>query len=307
MWSGEQTAIEMLYHKIIIAPWNKMISRKLLDNNHVRFNPDFFGGEGFAFSVQSYQYAERIAVGHKLVYHYRVGDPESGASKFRESTIHSSINAQQYIKDTFVHETSELLKAWKFSKRHTYCDCLNIMVGCGVAKQYKDLYKELEQVCKSEATCAFSAPISAQQKLRGILFKIDPYMAAKIINHFRIRKFEKANRGVTKSCYILDCDANFPERCYQIETCEELEELSEKVSVIVSVHNVVPFVAKCIESIGNQEYQNLEIILIDDGSTDNSGEICDVFAKKDNRIRVIHKRNAGVSAARNTGIEAYTR
>ena len=54
--------------------------------------------------------------------------------------------------------------------------------------------------------------------------------------------------------------------------------MSEKVSVIVSVHNVAPFVAKCIESIGNQEYQNLEIIMIDDGSMDNSGEICDVFA-----------------------------
>ena len=195
VWNGEQTAIEMLYHKIIIAPWNKMISRKLLDDNHVRFNPEFFGGEGFAFSVQSYQYAERIAVGHKLVYHYRVGDPESGASKFRESTIHSSINAQQYIKDTFVHETPELLKAWKFSNWHTYCDCWNIMVGCGVTKQYRELYKELKQVCKREATCAFSAPISAQQKLRGILFKISPYMAAKIINHFRIRKFAKINGG----------------------------------------------------------------------------------------------------------------
>lgn len=56
----------------------------------------------------------------------------------------------------------------------------------------------------------------------------------------------------------------------------------------------------------NQEYRNLEIVLVDDGSTDNSGEICDAFAKKDNRIRVIHKRNAGVSAARNTGIEACT-
>lgn len=83
--------------------------------------------------------------------------------------------------------------------------------------------------------------------------------------------------------------------------------MSEKVSVIVPVYNVALFVAKCIESIRNSEYQNLEIILIDDGSTDNSGEICDVFAKKDNRIRVIHKRNAGVSAARNTGIEACTR
>lgn len=306
VWNGEQTAIEMLYHKIIIAPWNKMISRKLLDDNHVRFNPEFFGGEGFAFSVQSYQYAERIAVGHKLVYHYRVGDPESGASKFRESTIHSSINAQQYIKDTFVHETPELLKAWKFSNWHTYCDCLNIMVGCGVTKQYRELYKELKQVCKREATCAFSAPISAQQKLRGILFKISPYMAAKIINHFRIRKFAKINGGVTKNCYISDCDADFQERCYKIGAHAKLEELTGKVSVIVPVYNVESFVAKCIESIMNQEYRNLEIILVDDGSTDNSGEICDAFAKKDNRIRVLHKRNAGVSAARNTGIEACT-
>ena len=69
---------------------------------------------------------------------------------------------------------------------------------------------------------------------------------------------------------------------------------------------MAPFVEKCIESIRNQEYQNLEIILVDDGSTDNSGEICDAFAKKDNRIRVIHKRNAGVSAARNSGVDACT-
>lgn len=102
VWSGERTAIEMLYHKIIIAPWNKMIKKKLLDDNHVRFNPAFFGGEGFAFSVESYQYAKKIAVGRKKVYHYRVGDPESGASKFRESSVDSSINAQQYIMNTFI-------------------------------------------------------------------------------------------------------------------------------------------------------------------------------------------------------------
>lgn len=194
VWSGEKTAIEMLYHKIIIAPWNKMISRKLLNDNHVRFNPDFFGGEGFAFSIQSYQYAERIAVGRRLVYHYRVGDPESGASKFRESTIHSSINAQQYIKDTFVHATPELLKSWHFSNWHTYCDCLNIMVGCDVVKQYPELYGKLSAVCQKEAGCALVAPISLQQKLRGVLFKINPYIAAKVINHFRVRKFSKITK-----------------------------------------------------------------------------------------------------------------
>lgn len=191
VWSGEKTAEQMLYHKIVIAPWNKMISTKLIHDNHVRFNPNFFGGEGFAFSVESYQYAQRIVVGSQIVYHYRVGDPESGASKFRESTIHSSINAQQYIKDTFVHITPELMKAWKFSNWHTHCDCLNIMVGCGVTKQYGGLYKLLKRVCQREALCVLDAPISLQQKLRGILFKISPYMAAKIINHFRIRKFER--------------------------------------------------------------------------------------------------------------------
>lgn len=192
VWSGDKTAEEMLYHKIIIAPWNKMISRSLLNDNGVRFNPDFFGGEGFAFSVQSYQYAERIAIGSQHVYHYRVGDPESGASKFRESMIRSSIEAQKYIKETFVRPTDALQKAWRFSNWHTYCDCLNVMVGCDAVKENAKLYEELKNECQREALCALSAPVSFQQKLRGILFKVNPYMASRIINCFRIRKFTRS-------------------------------------------------------------------------------------------------------------------
>lgn len=74
------------------------------------------------------------------------------------------------------------------------------------------------------------------------------------------------------------------------------------VSVIVPIYNVGDYVSKCIQSICEQTYSNIEIILVDDGSTDNSGKICDAYAKKDMRIKVIHKKNAGVSAARNTGI-----
>lgn len=124
------------------------------------------------------------------IYHYRVGDPESGASKFRLSSVESSVKAQQFIKDTFVKTTPELLIAWKFSNWHTHCDCLNMMVGCDVVREFADEYKKIEKVCRKDALCALKAPISAQQKLRGILFKISPYMAARIINHFRIRKFK---------------------------------------------------------------------------------------------------------------------
>lgn len=74
-------------------------------------------------------------------------------------------------------------------------------------------------------------------------------------------------------------------------------------SIIVPVYNVEKYIHRCIDSILNQTFQDFELILIDDGSPDNSGEICDEYAKKDTRIKVIHQKNAGVSSARNKGIE----
>lgn len=78
------------------------------------------------------------------------------------------------------------------------------------------------------------------------------------------------------------------------------------VSVIVPVYNVEKYISKCIQSICEQTYNNIEIILVDDGSTDNSGIICDEYEKKDVRIKVIHKENTGVSATRNMGIDKST-
>ena len=75
------------------------------------------------------------------------------------------------------------------------------------------------------------------------------------------------------------------------------------VSVIIPVYNVERCLKKCLDSVINQTYSNLEIIMIDDGSNDNSGTICDDYARLDKRIKVIHNKNAGVSNARNTGIE----
>ncbi len=74
------------------------------------------------------------------------------------------------------------------------------------------------------------------------------------------------------------------------------------ISFIIPVYNVEKYLAQCIESIRVQSHDNIEIILVDDGSTDKSGEICDNFSKTDNRVRVIHKENGGASAARNAGL-----
>ncbi|WP_084466295.1 glycosyltransferase family 2 protein [Kaistella palustris] len=77
-----------------------------------------------------------------------------------------------------------------------------------------------------------------------------------------------------------------------------------KISVIVPVYNVEKYLHQCINSIIAQTHRALEIILVNDDSTDNSGKICDEFAELDNRIKVIHQKNGGVSVARNTGIDA---
>ncbi len=81
---------------------------------------------------------------------------------------------------------------------------------------------------------------------------------------------------------------------------------NELVSIIVPVYNVEQYLEKCVNSIINQSYKNLEIILVDDGATDNSGKICDELAKLDNRIKVYHKENGGLSDARNYGVERAT-
>lgn len=79
---------------------------------------------------------------------------------------------------------------------------------------------------------------------------------------------------------------------------------TEKISVVIPIYNVEEYIHRCVDSVIHQTYENLEIILVDDGSPDNCGKICDEYASKDPRVRVIHKQNAGVGAARNDGIKA---
>ena len=76
-----------------------------------------------------------------------------------------------------------------------------------------------------------------------------------------------------------------------------------QVSIIVAIYNVEPYLERCIRAIQCQTYKNLQIILVDDGSSDGCSEICDSFARLDSRITVIHKKNEGLVSARKTGLD----
>ena len=79
--------------------------------------------------------------------------------------------------------------------------------------------------------------------------------------------------------------------------------MNDLISVIVPIYKTELYLRKCVDSLINQTYTNLEIILVDDGSPDGCPQICDEYAAKDSRIKVIHKENGGVSAARNFGLD----
>lgn len=85
-----------------------------------------------------------------------------------------------------------------------------------------------------------------------------------------------------------------------------MKETGALISVIIPVYNVEHYLVQCLESVVCQTYQNMEIILIDDGSTDSSGSLCDQWAEKDGRIKVVHKENEGLSSARNDGLRVAT-
>ena len=76
----------------------------------------------------------------------------------------------------------------------------------------------------------------------------------------------------------------------------------EKISIIIPVYNVENYIDECLKSVVNQTYKNIQIIIVNDGSTDNSGIICDQWAEVDSRISVYHKKNGGLSSARNVGL-----
>lgn len=109
------------------------------------------------------------------------------------------------------------------------------------------------------------------------------------------------------TCSKSNIDNNFVD----IDKVKRLEYLNDEnnnciISIVVPIYKVEKYLEKCIDSIINQDYKNLEIILVDDGSPDRCPQICDEYAQKDSRIKVIHKENGGLSDARNAGIKVAT-
>lgn len=189
--SGQEAARQMLYYNFIIAPWNKMISTKLIYRDNLRFNERFFSGEGFLFSIECFQRAKRVAVGHKRVYYYRCDNRDSGMTKFNEWVLRSSLEAQEIIKNSIINKKREVMRACEYAAWHTNCDMLSYLVGCNAVQSHYDTYKVIKKICRKKAIYAFGAPIAIKEKLKAVTYVLSPDFAVALINKFRLRKYTR--------------------------------------------------------------------------------------------------------------------
>lgn len=189
VWSGNKAVCEMLYYNIIIAPWNKMISTDLIKRNNITFDKNYFSGEGFLFSIECFQRADSVAVGHKRVYYYRCDNTESAMTKFKIDIVRSSIDAQKMIRKKLINNSGKMMRALGYANWHTHCDMYSYMKGCNAECEHKEIYKKIKRVCKKDSVYAIDAPITGKEKLKALIYGISPNSAVWLINKFRMRKY----------------------------------------------------------------------------------------------------------------------
>ena len=192
VWSGEKAACEMLNSKMEIGPWSKMISKKLIDDNKINYYVGIFGGEGYAFSVETFAASKIVAVGYKGIYNYRVDNYESEMSKFRPRALKSSITAVTKMQARFKDESIALRKATNYAYWRVYVAFLNSMVASHAQKNYPDEYKLLVKNCKKYAYRSITADVPLKRKAKDLLYFISPVLVAKINNSKdKKREFKK--------------------------------------------------------------------------------------------------------------------
>lgn len=187
IWSGEKAATEMLYSKMEIGPWSKMISKKIIKENNISFNEKLFGGEGYLFSIQCFAYSKNVAVGYKGIYNYRVDNYDSEMSKFRVRTYQSSLNAVNEMKTEFCGYSKRFDHAIKYAYWRVYVSFLNSMIASNSQKKYSDIYHELVHNCRKYAYLSFGASVSFKRKIKDLIYFISPTIVAK----FNVKKNRK--------------------------------------------------------------------------------------------------------------------
>lgn len=192
VYTGEEAACDMLYSKIDIGPWNKMISKDLIEKNNIRFHNELFGGEGLDFSVECFMKAKNVAVGLHGIYHYRIDNYTSEMSSFKLRTALSSFNAVKILKNEFKNSSIKLKNALNFSMWNNYNFYFCSMINNNDTKENREYYLKWKTYLKKNKSILFQSPLSFTTKIKKYLVVISPNLYKLAL---RLRNTLKKNYG----------------------------------------------------------------------------------------------------------------
>ena len=266
--------VDMFASLLHAGLWNKLVKRNIIDQYHIRF-PKYNYYEDMCFSTEFMMHARKIEYCETPSYHYRVNPSSLTNSSDYSKRIKMFMEFVNNMNDLF-----DRLQLWDDPEiveglyKHVNGQKLRLL-NMPVTDEIKTLLKE-----------SFPDSIS-QVKIDGCRSILN-YISLRYAVSFPI----KLVNALRKTKHALKGMKNTPP--------------SPVISIVIPIYNVETYLPRCLDSISAQSYEDWECILVDDGSKDDSGRICDEYQEKDNRFKVIHKQNGGVSSARNVGIEVAT-
>ena len=281
--SGEEACKQLYLNKTGVAVWNKIYRRKFLQDNNITFHEEYWFAEGMTFNIECFSKSKNIAAMNVVVY-YQTSNAQSAVRKFNLDSWYCGRRAMEYQRTLISEMDQSVIDAWNYHYRQ-----YNYSILCGIIKTNSlDLYSEEVEKCisglRSNILYPLKVDIGIKAKLKSLACVALPIKIAKHEVKKEILAEKLTDLKITGGGY----------------------EPLPRVSIIVAIYKSEKFLRKLIESLIHQTYSNIEIILVDDGSPDNSGLICDEYAVCDNRIIVIHKKNGGACEARNYGLERAT-
>lgn len=262
------------------GPWNKLVKRQFLLDHNINFDVSLLGlYDDILYTAYVYANMGSIVYIQKPVYNYVVVQTSitktyKANSLDISNRIFKAFSAfiKEYAPDGRWDKAFDALVVRRFEENLRF-----YFFSDQNGKGYKEIINELKETMAQEPYA------SAERSVE--IDRLETYQA-------RVAKLLQAKSAT--GLWAL----------YKLKKLRSSVGVRPEFSVIVPVYNVEPYLERCVESLVNQTLKDIEIILVDDGSPDGCPEICDRYAAKDNRITVIHKKNEGVSAARNDGLAA---
>ena len=177
MVSGVDAVECILCGSMPIGVYCKLFKRKPLMDGII-FEKDLRIGEGFNFNIRCFEKTDRIVVGSRRIYYYRVDNSDSATTKFSEVKWRNGLYAMKVMKHNFIHSDQRIMNAWKFAVWRTYSGIYTLILLSGAKKECKDFYRECKKIVRAKALTAFRVPASRREKLRAAIMFVSPSMVA---------------------------------------------------------------------------------------------------------------------------------